>query len=215
MFAAYGDVAPYTRALADTLAVQAAAGGTTPHPVRVAVALGEIAGEHPDPRAWASAVAGALDALDDPTPIPAPMTRPTDDGDALSNLEKIQRLRRTADIGIGAARALLEVHRGDLSAALASIDQGKSAEQRARDKAGDFVAGLVNPTRLAPRPPWQVLLDAAGIEYGEPFPAADVLLRSDAPAENDVRIHARLLGESVDAGTVSWEPGWSALSTRG
>lgn len=201
MFAEYGDVTPYTRALSETLAARGARGAS-----RVSVAAGEIAGEHPDPRAWARALGAALDALDDPAPEPAPWDAPSDASDMLTPLEKIQRLRRAADLGIGDARALLAFHGGDLDAALDAIEQGKSPEQRARDKAGAFVAALVNPTEAPVRPPWRVLVDVSGLAHGRAFPDVDLLHRVSVPQSDDVRAHARLLGESAMPGGVSWEP---------
>lgn len=204
MFAEYGDISPYTRALSETLARTAGPGGAGSH--RISVAAGEIAGEHHDPRGWAKALAIALDALDDPAPEPAPWARPEDAINAATAVEKIQRLRRASDLGISEARALLARHDGDLRAALNTIEEGRSDAQRARDSAGAFVASLVHPTELPARPPWQVLVEASGILYGHPFPDVDLFHGSTPPAPDDARAHARLLGESATPGGVSWEP---------
>jgi hypothetical protein len=155
---------------------------------------------------WARVLGVALDALDDRAPEPAPWNAPSDASDVLTPVEKIQRLRRAADLGIGDARALLVLHGGDLGAALDAVEQAKSPEQRARDKAGAFVAALVNPTEAPARPPWRVLVDVSGLAYGRAFPDVDLLHRVSVPQSDDVRAHARLLGESATPGGVSWEP---------
>jgi len=204
MFSSYGDISEYTSALAETLG---RAPGTTQAAARVSVDVSEIAREHPDPGGWARALGAALDALDDPAVTEAPMTPPTTAG-GLTEIEKLRRLRSAVDLGIGEARALLRDHGGDVQAALDAIEAGKSPEQRARDKAGAFAAHLVHPQSLPQRPPWQVLLEASGLEYGLSFPPADLLLHSPPPADSDLRTHTRLLGESVTVGAVSWEPDW-------
>lgn len=207
MFAPYGDVSQYAGALAGTLGAHVRARGIAPDAARVSLHVGEIAGEHPDPRAWARALGAALDALDDPAVTSAPTTPPTTTEGGLTEIDKLRRLRSSAGLGIEDARALLRDHGGDLPAALAAIEAGKTPEERARDRAGAFVAGLVQPQPLPQRPPWQVLLEASGLDYGARFPTADfLLLRSSPPAEGDLRTHARLLGESATAGAVSWEP---------
>lgn len=134
------------------------------------------------------------------------MTPPTATAGEQTEIEKLRHLRSSADLGIGDARALLREHDGDHDAALGAIEAGKNHEQRARDRAGSFVARLVQPQRLQQRPPWQVLLEASGLEYGLPFPAAGLILRPAPPAQSDLRTHTRLLGESATAGAVSWEP---------
>ncbi len=202
MFAAYGDVAEYTRLLSRTFAAQAATRGRT----RVSVDVGEIAGEHPDPLAWARALAKALDALDGPTPTPAPAVRPEAVEPEMTEIDKIRRLRLAGDLGIGEARSRLREHDGDLAAALAAVEAAKSHDERARDRAGVFLASLADARPSVPSPPWQVLLAASGLELGTPFPPADLLLRPSAAPDRDIRIHARLLGEGVVPGTASWEP---------
>jgi hypothetical protein len=208
MFAAYGDVSQHTRMLSDTIAAHVAASLSAQDSARVSIDVAEIAGEHPDPRAWARALGRALDALDGPAPEPAPSTPPDAGGAEMTEIDKIRQLRLAGSLGIGEARSRLREHEGDLDAALAAIEAAKGDDERARDRAGAFVAGLVTPQDLPDRPPWQVLLEASALEYGTAFPSADALLRSSA-ARDDVRIHARLLGDAVEAGTVSWEPGFS------
>ena len=208
MFAVYGDVSQHTSVLADTIAARVSASRSD----RVSIDVGEIAGEHPDPRAWARALGRSLDALDGEVPEPAP-TAPANGGGTemteMTEIDKIRRLRLAGSLGIGEARSRLRDHGGDLDAALEAIEAAKGHDERARDRAGAFVAGLVTPQRLPDRPPWQVILEASGLEYGTAFPAADVLLQSSAARDDDVRTRARLLGEAVEAGTVSWEPGWT------
>lgn len=203
MFAAYGDVAEYTRLLSRTIDAQTATRGRT----RVSVDVDEIAGEHPDPRAWARALAKALDALDGPTPTRAPTARSEAVEPELTEIDKIRRLRLAGDLGIGEARSRLREHDGDLAAALAAVEATKSHDERARDRAGAFLASLADPRPSVPLPPWQVLLEASALELGTPFPPADALLGPSTAADSDIRVHARLLGEGVVPGTVSWEPG--------
>jgi hypothetical protein len=206
MFASYGDVSPYASALADTLTAHSKARANSPAPPRVSVDLSEIAGEKPDPLEWARALGTALDALDDSDVIAAPMTQPSSHVGQLTEIEKLRQLRSIADLGIGDARALLREHGGDLQAASVVIEAGKSPEQRARDKAGAFVAHLVRPHDVRRRPPWQVLIEASGLEYGLPFPSVHLFLQPPPHAESDLRTHTRLLGESATVGAVSWEP---------
>jgi hypothetical protein len=207
-FGSYGDISPHASALSDTLAAHVAAGGPARGSVRISIDVREIAGERPDPRAWARALGAALDALDAPAPAPAPMTPPELPGGGLTEIDKIRQLRLAADLGIGEARARLREHGGDLQGALDAVEADKSPEQRARDQAGAFVARLVRPQDLPPRPSWQVLLEASALEYGETFPPADLLLQSSRAPDRQLRTHGRLLGESVDPGAVSWEPGY-------
>ncbi|MET0822466.1 MAG: hypothetical protein ABWY58_15995 [Aeromicrobium sp.] len=127
----------------------------------------------------------------------------------MTEIEKIRRLRLAGDLGIGEARSRLRDHDGDLHAALDTIEASKSHDQRARDRVGAFVAGLVNPRPSVDRPPWQVLLEASALELDMPFPSADLLLQSSPPSDSDLRSHTRLMGEGVVAGTVTWEPGFS------
>ncbi|KAA1376261.1 hypothetical protein [Aeromicrobium fastidiosum] len=209
MFAAYGDVSHHASLLAGTIAAHVSASRSALDSARVTIDVGEIAGEHPDPRAWARALAEALDALDGPAPEPAPTTAPGAGGAEMTEIDKIRRLRAVADLGIGEARSRLRDHEGDLDAALEAIEAAKGHDERARDRAGAFVAGLVSPQELPDRPPWQVLLEASSLEYGTAFPSADVLLQPSPAGDRDVRTHARLLGEAVEAGTVRWEPGWT------
>lgn len=206
MFASYGDLSQHTSMLADTLAAHVSARGPAPGSTQVSIDVSEIAGEQPEPREWARALGTALDALDDRAPSPAPMTPPATIESGLTEIDKIRRLRQSADLGINEARDRLRDHGGDLEAALAAVDASKSHEQRARDQAGAFVARLAHPQRLAPRPPWQVLLEASGLEHGMPFPPSDLLLQGSSATDGDLRTHARLLGESVAVGAVSWEP---------
>jgi len=216
MFSSYGDASQYTSMLADTLADLVRAQGNAGAALRVSIDVGEIAGEHPDPRAWARALGEALDALDDTAATAAPIAPPKTTAAGLTEVEKIRRLRSAVDLGIGDARALLHDHDGDLHAALVAIEASKSPEQRARDVAGAFTARLVNPQQLPDRPPWQVLLEASGLEYGLPFPPASLLLQPSSPAASDIRTHARLMGESVASGAVVWEPNyrWGTARTR-
>lgn len=207
MFSSYGDASQYAGMLADTLADHVRAQGASGAALRVSIDVGEISGEHPEPRAWARALGAALDALDDSAATAAPVA-PTTTAAGLTEVDKIRRLRSAADLGIGDARALLRDHDGDLRAALAAIDAEKSPEQRARDAAGAFTARLVDPQQLPDRPPWQVLLEASGLEYGLPFPPATLLLQTLPLAARDLRTHARLLGEAAAPGAVSWEPGY-------
>lgn len=197
MFASYGSLSHHASALADTLAAR---------PVdRVSVDMGEIAGECPDGKAWARALASALDALDDPAPSTALM-EPFAAPNEATEVDKIRQLRAAADLGVSDARALLRDRDGDLAAALAAIEAGKSPEQIARDRAGAFVAGLVRPQRLPDRRPWQVLFEASALDYGVRFPPADLLLQSSVPDDLDLRTFDRLLGEGAAVGGVSWEP---------
>ena len=209
MFAAYGDVSQHASMLAGTLAAHVSASRSDQSSLRVSVDVGEIAGEHPSPRVWARALGQALDALDGSAPEPAPTTSPDTEGAETTEIDKIRRLRLASSLGIGEARTRLRDHGGDLDAALEAVDAAKDHDERARDRAGVFVAGLVTPQDLPDRPPWQVLLGASGLEHGTAFPPADVLLQSSAVRDGDVRTHARLLGEAVGVGTVSWEPGFS------
>jgi hypothetical protein len=208
LFAAYGDVSQHMSMLVDTIAAHVPASTSARGSLRVSIDVREIAGEHPDPLAWARALGAALDALDGPSPIPAPFA-PLETGDAkMTEIDKIKRLRRAGNLGIGEARSRLRDHEGDLTAALQAVQAGKSHDERARDRAGAFVAGLVNPVQSPERPPWQVLLEASGLEHGMAFPSADLLLQPSPASDSDLRTHARLLGEGVEAGAVSWEPGF-------
>jgi hypothetical protein len=213
MFAAYGDVLPFTRAVVESLDALRTAQGRVGE-VRVSLAADEVAGEQSDPQAWTAALGEALDALDGSAPQPAPFRRPAQEAETFTAVEKIRRLRRDADIGIGEARALLAQHGGDLAAALDAIERDTSEEERARDRAGAFVAALVNPPPLPTRPAWQVLMEASGLEFGRPFPDVELLLGGGAPDDGDVRTHARMLGEAVYSGTVSWEPGFTLRRNR-
>jgi len=206
MFTAYGDISQHASMLADTLGDHIRAWGSARAAVRVSVDLDEIAGEHPDPRAWVRTLGAALDTLDDSAVAAAPTTAPRTTAGGLTEIEKIRRVRSSADLGIGDARALLRDHEGDLQAALATIDAGKSPEQRARDVVGAFTARLVNPQHLPHRAPWQVLLEASSLEYGLPFPPAGLVLQPAPLSASDLRTHTRLLGEAVTAGAVNWEP---------
>ena len=207
MFAAYGDVSQHTSMLVDTIADHVSASTSARGSRRVSLDVSEIVGEHPDPLAWARTLGEALDVLDSPSPVPAPFA-PLETADAkMTEIDKIRRLRRAGDLGIGEARSRLRDHEGDLSAALESIEAGKSHGERARDRVGAFVAGLVNPVPLE-RPAWQVLMEASALEHGIAFPPADLLLQPSPASDSDLRTHARLLGEAVVAGTVSWEPGF-------
>ena len=209
MFAAYGDVSQHASMLAGTIAAHVSASRSDQSSLRVSFDVGEIAGEHPSPRVWARALGQALDALDGSVPEPAPTTPPDTEGAEMTEIAKIRRLRVGGGLGIGEARSRLRDHGGDLDAALEAIEAAKSHDQRARDRAGAFVAGLVIPQDLPDRPPWRVLLEASGLEHGTAFPPADVLLQSSAVGDGDVRPHARLLGEAVVVGTDNWEPAFS------
>ncbi|MGQ7311868.1 hypothetical protein ACUOFU_09230 [Microbacterium arabinogalactanolyticum] len=199
MFAEYGDLAPFAALLAETLAEEAS-------PL-VTVSADEIAGEHPDPRAWARSLAVALDGLDDPGLAAAPFGPPSPAVPAMTELQKMQRVRDASTLGLQDARALLHAHDGDLHAALAHIEAGKSAEQRARDQAGDFVASLISPHPVADAPPWRTIMSACGLEHGRRFPRPDLLLAPPSTADSeDQRVHTRLLGEGTSADVVAWEP---------
>lgn len=206
MFLSYGDISQHTSMVADTLVDHVRARGTIQAATRVSVDVSEIAGEHSAPREWARALGSALDALDDPAVTAAPTDPLTTAVGGMTEIDKIRQVRSSDEMGIGEARALLRAHGGDLHAALGAIEAGKGPEQRARDKAGAFTARLVNHRSLPQWPPWQVLFEASGLDYGLPFPAAGLLLQPSPVAESDLRTHTRLVGESVASGAVSWEP---------
>jgi hypothetical protein len=214
MLASYGDVSPYTSMLADTIAAHVSASRSARGSIRVSIDVGEIAGEHRDVLAWAQALGEALDALDGPAPSPAPTVPPEAAVAEMTEIDKIRRLRLAADLGIGQARSCLRDHGGDLDAALGAIEAAKSHDERARDRAGAFIAGLTSSRPSPKRPPWQVLLEASALTYGVPFPSADVLLQPSAVPDSELRTHARLLGEAIAPGTVSWEPGFPPPSDR-
>lgn len=91
--------------LADTIATHAAASVSARGSMHVSIDVGEIAGEHPDPIAWARALAGALGALNGLLPTPAPTVPLEAAGGIMTEIDKIRRLRAAGDLGIGEARS--------------------------------------------------------------------------------------------------------------